>query len=152
MYGLAYVSQASEPFSDRDLRQLADHAAEKNARLDVTGYLVFSQGTFLQYLEGEKRVVGDLMEVIRGDERHQILNVVPLGDVGDRRFAGWSMRYISAGDLRTVQLEDILENILKTMRSPAFKVENIRNTVMRLVNRLAEVRNRRILEMPSSQG
>lgn len=134
-----YVSEASVGFDDEALRELARQAAVKNESLGITGYLHYTRErrTFFQYLEGERGAVLRLMDEIGRDARHAVLNTLELGEVGPRHFPGWSMRYVPAGAIRAVRLEEVLESVLRTMRAPAFDPDETRPTVLRIVRQLA---------------
>jgi hypothetical protein len=142
MDAVAYVSRATLDFDVAALESLADRAAEKNRRLAVTGYLSFRQGVFLQYLEGEPQVIAELMNTIAADNRHRLVRQIHLGDVEDRVFADWSMRYLSASDFAEIGLADVLEGVMLTMVSEAFDREAAHRTVLRLVEKIAAQRNR----------
>jgi hypothetical protein len=140
MFALAYISRATQQFEEPDLIGLAHQAAEKNRRLAITGYLNFRRGIFFQYLEGVETTVRELMETIAADPRHEVLNVVPLGEMPQRRFSEWSMRYITPSEFSAIHLEDVLEGVLKTMLRPTFAPPVVQETVLRLVAKIAESR------------
>jgi hypothetical protein len=142
MFALAYISRAKQQFNEPDLIGLAHQAAEKNRRLAITGYLNFRRGIFFQYLEGVETTVRELMDVIAADPRHEVLNVVPLGETPARRFADWSMRYITPNEFAVIHLEDVLEGVLKTMLGHTFKLPAVQETVLRLVAKISESRGR----------
>lgn len=142
LFGLAYVSRATQPFDDAALVALADHAAEKNRRLLVTGYLNYKQGEFFQYLEGVRPQVLELMQTIAADPRHEVLNVVHLGETPSRRFDDWSMRYVTPYEMDQITHEDVLLGVLRTMRGPMFEEQSARETTLRLVLKIAENRGR----------
>ncbi len=139
MFALVYASEAVHPFSETDLAALAEQAAARNARLGVTGYLHYraDRRTIFQYLEGERETVLALMDEIAADRRHRVLNRLDLGERGLRLFPAWSMRFLRAGDVRAIRIEDVFESVLVTMRAPAFRPEASRPIVLRLVRRLA---------------
>jgi hypothetical protein len=140
MFSLAYISRATQQFDEQALVDLAKHAAEKNRRLAVTGYLYFRNGIFFQYLEGVSATVQELMDAITADPRHEVLNTVHLGESPDRRFRDWSMRYVTPSEIAMVRLEDVLESVLKTMLGHDFERATVLETVMRLVTKIAEAR------------
>ncbi len=91
--GLVYLSRANMEFDEARLKELENHAAQRNAGLGVTGYLFFFDGKFVQYIEGLPSVVADLMTRIRRDDRHAV--IYELNDSIDRRrFPAWDMRLI----------------------------------------------------------
>jgi hypothetical protein len=140
MFALAYISRAKQQFEEHDLIGLAHQAAEKNQRLAITGYLSFRRGIFFQYLEGVETTVRELMDAIAADPRHEVLNIVPLGEMTARRFDDWSMRYITPREFETIHLDDVLEGVLKTMLGHTFELAAVQKTVLRLVGKFAESR------------
>lgn len=94
-----YVSQALVSFSEDELLELAEQAARKNEDLGVTGYLSYSSGRFMQYLEGDQPLIDALFDQIRRDSRHEILDEVEWPNVGHRMFGSWSMRHPTVEDL-----------------------------------------------------
>jgi hypothetical protein len=137
MFALAYASKALRIFSDEDLDELSAQASKKNSELRVTGYLNYKNGTFFQYLEGRESAVRQLMDVIAADSRHRVLNIVELGDIGGRRFRDWSMRFITPYEMSVIRMEDVLENVLVGMKDKTFGREKVRDTVMRIVDKIA---------------
>ena len=139
MYALAYVSQATVPFDDAAISELADKASTKNARLKVTGYLNYhaDRKNFFQVLEGPKEAVLGLMDEISGDQRHRLLNVVHLGETEGRMFPSWNMRYLNTPYFRSIEMEDVLEGVLLTMQEKVFDREKVIDTVMRITRQIA---------------
>jgi hypothetical protein len=93
MLNLVYSSVAAKPFSRAELLDLLQHAREKNARLGITGILLYKKGSFMQALEGEESAVRALYAAIRTDPRHR--QVVTLADlpIAQPRFSDWSMGF-----------------------------------------------------------
>lgn len=136
---MVYVSEAVRAFDEAELQGLALHAAAKNERLGVTGYLHYAheRRMFFQYLEGERATVLGLMAEILADDRHVVRNTLEIGEVGPRHFPRWSMRHLAEGELRAIRLEDVLESVLLTMCEPAFSPGESRPAVLRIVRQLA---------------
>lgn len=93
LYELLYTSFASRDMSEADLMELLETARRKNARLDITGMLLFDQQEFMQILEGSRSDVLALYEEIRNDDRHQSVCTVHEGPIAERAFDGWSMAF-----------------------------------------------------------
>jgi hypothetical protein len=62
-----------------------------NPAIGVTGVLCFSGGIFLQVLEGGRSAVNRLYNRIAADPRHTDVEVLLYEEIGERRFASWSM-------------------------------------------------------------
>lgn len=137
MTGVIYLSEEMEPFSVRGLRDLAAHSSEKNAKVGLTGYLFYQRGRFIQYLEGPREALEQVFGRIEKDKRHEMINVVSLGDFAERRFPDWGMHFLTEEQISMIRLEDVLESVLNTMRQEIFSEEQTRQTVLRLVNRIS---------------
>ena len=83
---LIYVSTAVQEFSAEDLLQLLDQARTKNARLGLTGMLLYTENNFFQVLEGEPAVVDELFQTISHDERHMKMVTIIREPISKRSF------------------------------------------------------------------
>ena len=93
MFTIVYASLASTPFSNAELLKWLPAFREKNARLGVTGLLLYQDGAFMQALEGAEPTVRELFAVIRADARHHQVVTLLSGPVSERRFPDWSMGF-----------------------------------------------------------
>ena len=91
---LIYVSAALKLFAPAELRELLRLARIKNQRLDVTGMLLYHQGSFLQVLEGPAAAVNPLLETIGADPRHDQLMLLLRREIEARNFADWKMGFV----------------------------------------------------------
>lgn len=88
---LAYISIASHPMGDPELRALLKSCRHANSRLRISGYLHYHQGEFIQVLEGPETSVGECFERIKHDTRHHNIRVLFDERTHRRTFANWSM-------------------------------------------------------------
>jgi len=93
MFRLLYISSASRNLSNDDLHEILDKAQQNNAKLDVTGMLVYMDGNFVQFLEGSKENVMALYNKIQRDDRHRDVLIIDQADVSGRFFESWSMAF-----------------------------------------------------------
>jgi hypothetical protein len=105
VYQLVYGSIATRPLSSSELGELLRLAREKNARLRITGVLLYQDAAFLQALEGDEAAVRALYGVIAADPRHSRTTVVWSGNVASRSFGDWSMGFASAADAHIRSIE-----------------------------------------------
>jgi hypothetical protein len=68
MFRIVYVSAASEPFSDQQLKELLQKSRQNNVAAGITGMLLYKDGTFMQTLEGPELAVKILL--IRSGATH----------------------------------------------------------------------------------
>jgi hypothetical protein len=100
IFSLLYLSEGTVPFSQEDLRALLTKSREDNAKLGITGMLLFKHGHFLQVLEGIKETVLVLYKKISLDSRHARITTLFQGVSPQRDFPNWSMGFhdLSAPD------------------------------------------------------
>ena len=67
VFFLTYVSTAARELSKDDLNELLAQCRENNAKLGITGMLLYKDGNFMQVLEGEETVVRSIYAKISGD-------------------------------------------------------------------------------------
>ena len=70
MKQLVYASTATEMVKLEDVEDIVAKAKATNKKENVTGFLVFNSGYFLQVLEGERRPVNEVFCKIVSDRRH----------------------------------------------------------------------------------
>ena len=95
-YQIIYSSQSTIPMQSDDLEVLLEQARRSNGIQHITGALIYSDGNFLQILEGERASVQALMARIVKDVRHAHVIVLREGEIPSARFDGWKMAYVSA--------------------------------------------------------
>lgn len=88
---LIYASRAAGPVNAEALTPIMKASRAKNAAAGITGVLVYSDGVFLQLLEGGRNAVSTLYNKIACDARHRDVVLLAYDEVDERRFAGWSM-------------------------------------------------------------
>ena len=93
MIQLSYVSSAARPMTAAGLLVILQQCYGHNPLHDVTGLLLYGNGTFLQALEGDEAVVAPLYEKIARDPRHADVTCLSRETIETRRFPGWSMGF-----------------------------------------------------------
>lgn len=88
-----YASAATIEFDDAALTALLKQARENNARLGVTGMLLYTGGDFIQVLEGAQDVVDKLYEYIGRDKRHNRITKIIRESITERAFGEWTMGF-----------------------------------------------------------
>jgi hypothetical protein len=84
------------PAVDQDeLISILRKSKSNNPTLGVTGVLCFSEGIFLQVLEGGRSGVNKLYNRIASDSRHTDVELLCYEEIGERKFAGWSMGQVN---------------------------------------------------------
>jgi hypothetical protein len=104
MVSLVYISSAVQLFSPAALLALLEQSRVNNARVNVTGMLLYKEGSFIQLIEGEDRAVEDLFRTIEMDSRHRGVIRLLKRTIRQRHFADWSMGY---SNLKDPELHDV---------------------------------------------
>jgi hypothetical protein len=102
---LVYASAASRSLSKQELLDLLKLARDRNAAREITGMLLYADGTFFQVLEGEEDVVMPLFDHICTDPRHARVLTVVKEVISARSFADWSMGF---RELKTSEIRDLV--------------------------------------------
>ena len=95
MQRLLYISESCIKNSDaeKEAGHIVKFAKIKNARLGITGALIFTGLHFAQVLEGLPESMSALMADITLNPRHQRLVIVDQSPITDRLFSVWQMAY-----------------------------------------------------------
>lgn len=93
VHQLVYISAAEHDFTEKELQELLAKARQNNMSLEITGMLLFHEGSFIQALEGKKESVEKLYEKIGQDQRHSETRVIFRGELEERDFDSWSMGF-----------------------------------------------------------
>jgi len=101
---LLYASRAVPAVDHEELLSILRKSKTNNLALGVTGVLCFSEGTFMQVLEGGRNTVNKLYNRIASDARHHDVVLLHYEEIGERRFAGWSMGQVNMGRLNPALL------------------------------------------------
>jgi hypothetical protein len=94
LFHLGYVSTETRPMRGPDLAGLLQSARDFNRAHDVTGLLLYREGSFLQVLEGREEDVRLVFDRIRHDPRHQDVKVLFEQPLEAREFSDWRMAFI----------------------------------------------------------
>lgn len=101
---LMYASRAVPAVDQEELVSILKKSKANNAKTGVTGALCFSEGIFIQVLEGGRNAVNKLYNRIANDGRHSDVVLLNYEEIEERRFAGWSMGQVSMARLNPALL------------------------------------------------
>lgn len=130
MIQLSYVSSAVRPVTAAELLSILQQCYRHNSPQEITGLLLYGNGTFLQTLEGEEEVVIPLYEKIASDPRHVSVTCLGRRTIQTRAFPGWSMGFrrlssdFSSGPFTSESArEDLLHHFSPEPRRPRENTE-----------------------------
>lgn len=99
---LIYSSAAKTDFSANDLLALLASSRSKNTALNISGMLLYVEGSFLQVIEGQEADIDQLFETISADPRHGNITTIIRESIARRAFADWSMGF---ADVQLAEIE-----------------------------------------------
>lgn len=143
-----YLSIENEPFNEVSLNQLVYKAQQENKNHDITGFLYYKQNHFFQYIEGNPHDINNLLNNIKKDSRHKILEFIYDDQLRTRRFPDWNMGELKTNQLIQIKFEDlIIENLLwkKTYKDANLPIRD--TNLWKLIDKLAHFRSRGVLKL-----
>ncbi len=93
MNRIIYLSSAIKLFSDEEINELLHQSRINNKKRNLTGLLLYSEGNFMQILEGNKDDIQNTFEKIKLDSRHKSIITIINEPLEKRSFSDWTMGY-----------------------------------------------------------
>jgi hypothetical protein len=90
---LIYVSSARVELEAEELVRVLDSSVRHNIQQQVTGMLLYLNGSFMQALEGEETAVDETYSRIQQDPRHTGLVLGERAPIKTLSFSRWSMGF-----------------------------------------------------------
>lgn len=110
MYRIIYLSSATTKFTNEEILTLLRNSRKNNEVHKITGLLLYSDGNFLQIIEGKSKPLKKLYEKICVDPRHKNIIKVFEGKVTSRIYPNWKMGFNSIE--KKYNPQQLKENIL----------------------------------------
>lgn len=88
---LVYVSTRNPNCTDLEIEKILQSCQKNNLGLDITGVLLYSSSHFIQYLEGELKLIYSLYDKIKADDRHSDIALIANKPIENRLFPSWQM-------------------------------------------------------------
>ena len=92
---LMYASRANAPMSEQDLSLILKQSRAHNPAEGISGLLCYTDGIFMQVLEGGRDAINARYKQIVSDTRHHAVILLSYEEIGERQFAGWSMGQVN---------------------------------------------------------
>ena len=89
---IAYRSKAIAPLSECQLHDLLLTSQTNNRKSGLTGLLIYDEGKFFQWIEGEPDQLANMWGAIQQDQRHTDIELIGQQSVPLRFFGDWDMR------------------------------------------------------------
>lgn len=93
IFQLLYTSTAKHAMAQSELDTILESAQRNNAKVGVTGFLIFDGKSFIQLLEGGERDVQAVYKKILDDPRHSQVEPLLQDMKPTRSLSNWAMAY-----------------------------------------------------------
>lgn len=95
---LIYTSHSVQPMSEAKLAEILVRSIANNCMNNLTGMLLYRDGTFIQLLEGQGERVDAVFRKIQSDSRHERVCLHLRTPCKEREFGNWSMGFSCIND------------------------------------------------------
>lgn len=92
---LVYASAETTTLVREELVGILEHSRVANRARDITGILLYAEGSFFQVLEGDADAVDETFARIAHDPRHADIVIIVREPIHHRSFPDWSMGFAS---------------------------------------------------------
>ncbi len=106
---ILYLSTACQVFYVEEMEAMLIKIRSNNKKFGVTGVLLYSGRSFLQFIEGEQEILNQMMQKIGKDSRHYNIVKLASGTSEERLFADWNMAFKVSTDDEIKQLEGFID-------------------------------------------
>jgi Sensors of blue-light using FAD len=95
---LTYASRAAVDVTPQVVRDIVEKSRKNNGPMGITGALCYTNGIFLQKLEGDRQRVNQIYRKIQNDARHTDTVILDYLELDGREFTRWSMGMLTHTD------------------------------------------------------
>lgn len=120
MLRIFYISAATRFVTARELDDILAVSRERNRTAQITGLLLYHDGSFAQILEGPEEAVRNCFERVKADDRHVGCRLLLEEETTERYFDDWSMGCALSAAPASMGAGDTL-SFSSITQSPAFQ-------------------------------
>ncbi len=125
-HAICYVSTAVPGLDNEQIQEILDVSERNNNQKNITGILLFSEGNFFQVLEGDKKILDELYEVIRQDKRHHSLMKILNKKVEEPKFDSYVCSFSAANTTnKSTEVESYvaqIDNLNPSVRNSVYYI------------------------------
>jgi hypothetical protein len=112
---LLYISDSIDVICLDDLLEIQRVSIRNNALNHITGILLYADGNFVQFLEGQRSDILDLFDTICLDSRHENVRLIYERPADRRHFGDWDMAMLDLELHNDTQRDDFRKLIYFAM-------------------------------------
>ncbi len=91
LYEIFHTAPAVKDFTVEELVEIARNLADRNRKMNVTGILHYRDREFFQILEGDRKVLNNIIDNIDDPTKHGNFHIIWEGKGYDRAFKNWGL-------------------------------------------------------------
>lgn len=131
---ICYLSTVNGDISLEEVNELLNLSAENNKHYGIKGLLLYAEGNFFQYIEGEKNNIMNLWDNIKQDTRHYDVMQIMSRDITEGSFDGFHATVVREEDKHSIGLPDEYVKALQGL--PA----NVQKILKRMIGNFVDTR------------
>ena len=131
-FAISYVSTVNPNLTEEEIQKVLNFSRNWNNENNITGILLYSEGSFFQVLEGDKELLESLFFRIQQDKRHRNVMVIFEKEVSELKFSTYSSDFISLDSRFQAENIDLYFSQIE-MLNP-----KIQSSVRYILNKFAE--------------
>ena len=117
MKHIVYLSTSNGLMTENQLVEILRQARAYNTEHQITGLLLYSEGTFIQLIEGSAKDVDTIFSKIRYDNRHKGLIKLIDKPLAERDFPEWSMGFAAVNQDEAEEIIGYFQSFDKLLSS-----------------------------------
>lgn len=121
---LIYTSIATRPMTEQDLIDILAVSRKNNALNQITGLLLYHNGSFMQVLEGPRACVEYTYYRIARDKRHHYVTTVLHQPITVRTFGAWKMSFVNLSNPTIAEDPAFSRHMLDALGDPGLFQHN----------------------------
>jgi FAD-dependent sensor of blue light len=108
MLRIFYISAATRFATASELNEILAIARKRNSADNITGVLLYHDGSFAQILEGPEKAVRACFQRIQNDPRHSGCSIILEESATERYFENWSMECVPVVKFPAKEQDDFM--------------------------------------------
>lgn len=124
---ILYLSKETDGLSEKAVEGIYLHSKQANKKRNISGFLCYKNGFFLQYIEGTEAAIDEVFTKIQMDPRHTVLINIADNTLESCRFENWSMHFVKKARIDELEVSCSLYEQLQMLKGYSSVPKKISN-------------------------
>ena len=98
LYSICFISNSVQLLQEDELESFLAHSIVHNVVRNISGILLYNEGTFFEVMEGEYVDISVLISKIKRDSRHNNVTIMIEQEISNRLFDSFQTGIVSPGN------------------------------------------------------